>query len=826
MSTQLFADIIIPLPLKADFTYRVPDRFLDEIAVGKRVIVQFGKKKFYSGVVRKLHHEEPKGFEIKEIESILDESPVVHPKQFELWTWMANYYMCSEGEVMKAALPSGLKLESQTKVIFNPDFAAQQQLPAQEEIIFRLLSDKKIATIQEVNNAFDTKNAITPIKSLLNKGAISIEEKLSEGYKPKKEKMISLAPKIQMEKHVQIILDSLKRAKKQQEVLLEYLHLSRYFTNESQPIIEKSRLMERIPGAGSAIKSLIDKAIFVQTEQKVNRLSHGNDQVLPSKSLNEAQQKAYKEIKLSFNTFQTTLLHGVTSSGKTEIYIRLIEEYIERGQQVLYLLPEIALTSQIIQRLKNVFGDKVGIYHSKFNDQERVEIWNRVLQFEDATSDSYQVVLGARSALFLPFSKLGLIIIDEEHETSYKQFDPAPRYSARDAAIVLGHLYKAKTLLGTATPAVDTYFNAKMKKYGLVELTQRYQDIELPEVIVADMKKAYKQRTMKSHFTPELFTGIQTALENNEQVILFQNRRGFAPFLQCKSCGWIPKCRHCDVSLTYHKYTNSLNCHYCGYKQNLPQRCEYCGSEEISTKGFGTEKIQEETEILFPDAKVARMDLDTTRAKNAYEKIITSFEQGKINILIGTQMITKGLDFENVSTVGILNADNMLNFPDFRSFERSYQLISQVSGRAGRKHKRGKVYLQTTTPEHPVIIDILNNDYYHMFRSQALERRDFKYPPFYRLISLNIKHRDKQKLDQIAEQLAADLRNSFGNRVLGPQYPVINRIQLWYQKLIFIKLEKDYPPSATKQMIQEKIDAIKAKPGFSSVMILPDVDPQ
>lgn len=820
---SVFADIILPLPLSADFTYAVPSELQHKVEVGKRVIVQFGKKKFYSGLIRKLHQECPEYDEIKEIESILDDEPVIHREQIEFWEWMSKYYMCSLGEVMKAALPSGLKLESQTKVIFNPEFEAKEKLTDSEEVIFRLLNDQKVATIQDVNSALASKNGLRVIKSLLQKGAISVEEKLKNSYKPKTEVYLQLNEKLQSEASVHKMLNTLTRAKKQHDVLTHFLDKTLETENFNQ-LIAKKQLVK--VASSAAIKALVDKNIFRAKEVRVDRLHRFNGKIRDSFSLNIHQQKAFDQINEKFQNTPTVLLHGVTASGKTEIYIRLIEECLASGKQVLYLLPEIGLTTQIIQRLKNVFGDKAGIYHSKFNDHERVEIWNNVLQNDGESDLNHQIVLGARSAVFLPFKNLGLIIIDEEHENSYKQFDPAPRYHARDAAMVLAHLHGAKTLLGTATPSIDSYFNAVSGKYGLVELTKRHGDIELPEIVVADSKEAYRKKRMRGHFTPELFGEIEQALEKEEQVILFQNRRGFSPFVQCESCGWIPVCTDCDVSLTYHKNRNLLICHYCGHTKYMPPKCGSCGDEQIETKGFGTEKIEEELVELFPDAKVARMDMDSTRTKYAFEKLIDKFEKKEIDILVGTQMITKGLDFANVSTVGILNADNMFNYPDFRSFERSFQLISQVSGRAGRKNKQGKVIVQTSSPDHQVIKDVQDNDYQRMFKSQLQERNMFKYPPFYRMITITLKHRDARHLDRASAQLAHELRQIFGNRILGPEYPVISRLQQWYQKIIWLKVEKKYAPSAVKKSILEKIHELKNKSGNSTLIISADVDPQ
>ena len=542
--------------------------------------------------------------------------------------------------------------------------------------------------------------------------------------------------------------------------------------------------------------------------------------------LSPIQQKAFDDIKFQYETQQVVLLHGVTSSGKTEIYIKLIEEQLKQGRQILYLVPEIGLTAQMVNRLKKAFGAKTGIYHSKFNDSERVEIWFSVLNEKPGKNgEQFQLVLGARSAALLPFRKLGLIIVDEEHENSYKQYDPAPRYNARDLAVVLGNIHGAKVLLGTATPSIETYFNAKSEKYGLVKLAGRYRGVEMPEIIISDIREAYKRKKMKSFFGPELFDEITQALADKEQVILFQNRRGFAPFIQCAGCGWIPKCKHCDVSLTYHKSRSGLLCHYCGYAQSHPEHCPECGSKDILTKGFGTEKIEDEIPLFFPGAKVARMDLDTTRTKNAYQQIIRRFEAGNIDILIGTQMVTKGLDFENVRVVGVLNADNLLNYPDFRSYERSFQLIAQVSGRAGRKNKRGKVVIQTSHPTHPVIVDASENNFERLFRRLLHERKLFKYPPYYRLVKVVVKHKNQQRLDLIAGILASECRKLFNFNVLGPEYPIVGRVQLWYQKEILIKLPRDGKLTEAKAKILDIIEKIKSQPNNSGTIIYADVDP-
>ncbi len=826
MVSEIYADVILPLPLNQKFTYGVPPAFQPKMKTGIRVIVQFGQRKFLSALVHRIHDQKPTGnYEIKDIEAILDEDAVVDRRQIEVWEWMAEYYCCSLGEVFKAALPSGLKLESQTKIRLNEeaDFAAE--FSENENSLLMLLQSREQLSIQEVDQFLGRKNSFSIIKLLLEKNAVVVEEQMKESYKPKLLSFVRLNERIADEDQIKICLESLGRAKKQEQ-LFQFFLSETTFSSEIKDEIGKKELLEGGGASEAVLRGLHEKEILEVFQKETGRLDNETSELLNIHDLSKPQQKAFDEIKAQFEEQQTVLLHGVTSSGKTEIYIKLIEEQMQQGNQVLYLVPEIGITAQMVTRLKKAFGAKTGIYHSKFNDAERVEIWFSVLNEKPGKNgEQFQLVLGARSAALLPFRKLGLIIVDEEHENSYKQYDPAPRYNARDLAVVLGNIHGAKVLLGTATPSIESYFNAKSKKYGLVELTERFSGIEMPEIIIADTKDAYKRKKMRSFFTPELFDEITQALANQEQVILFQNRRGFAPFIQCASCGWIPKCRHCDVSLTYHKSRSALLCHYCGYTQPVLPKCPDCGSEDVRTKGFGTEKIEEEISTFFPDAKVARMDLDTTRAKNAYQQIIQRFEAGNIDILIGTQMVTKGLDFGNVRVVGILNADNLLSYPDFRSYERSFQLIAQVSGRAGRKNKRGKVVVQTAQPTHPVIIDAKENNFERMFATQLHERKLFKYPPYYRLVKVVVKHKNKQRLDLVAGILATEFRKLFNNHVLGPEYPVVSRVQLWYQKEILIKLSRDGKIVASKERISEIIEKIKSQPNNSGAIIYADVDP-
>jgi primosomal protein N' (replication factor Y) len=823
----LFADVILPLPLDYRFTYRIQTAFQERIKVGARVIVQFGKRKFFSALVYGLHQNQPTGdFEIKDIDAILDEESIIGAKQIQLWEWMANYYCCSLGEVYKAALPSGLKLESQTKVCINPDAIVSNEITDKENAVLLLLESRKSATIQDLNKFLGQQSSLAVLKILLEKNAVIVEEQLRESYKPKVVSTVRLNPEYQSEEKLNEILDQLSRKAKKQEQLLKVFLSETLFGNQKRSEIEKKELLEIANSSDAALKSLEDKSIleiFQKETDRINRI-HNNDLVI--KDLSLAQQKAYDEIVDHFNVHQTVLLHGVTSSGKTEIYIRLIEEQLNLGKQVLYLVPEIGLTTQIINRLKIAFGSLAGIYHSKFNDAERVEIWFNVLgNSSGRTTNPYKVILGTRSSVFLPFSNLGLIIVDEEHENSYKQFDPAPRYNARDMAILMGNLHGAKVLLGSATPSYETYFNARSNKYGLVSLTERFQGIELPKLVPANVQEATKRKLMRSVFTPELFSEITTALANREQVILFQNRRGFAPYVQCGNCGSIPKCKYCDVSLTYHKNRSSLICHYCGHTVSMISRCVECGSDDIKTRGFGTEKIEDEIKQLFPEARVARMDLDTTRAKKAYEQLIWQFETGKIDILVGTQMVTKGLDFDHVRVVGVLNADSLLNYPDFRSYERSFQLITQVSGRAGRKNRQGIVVVQTSQPNHPVILDVASNNFNQLFNRQMNERKMFRYPPYFRLIKVVVKHQNRERLDLVAMHLAAALRSIFNRNVLGPEYPVVGKIQTWFQKEILIKVARDGKIQEAKVKIMEIIHQTKAQPNNSNLIVYADVDP-
>ncbi len=817
---KYFADIILPLPLSKLYTYLVPHAFIEQVTCGKRVLVQFGSKKYYTGIIKTIHQRMPDARSIKPILAVIDDSLVVTGIQLKIWEWMANYYLCGIGDVYKAALPSGLKMESESKLVINPEFMQADSLTGDEMILYQLVHDRNVASIKEIIQIFGHRNASENIKSLVNKQAMIVQEVINDGYKPKLETFIRLNEKYQDAAHLQEALESLNKAPAQKNLFMAYLSIIQEKHQGKYDEVLKTELLERAGTTGPTLKSLIEKGYFVSRKKRVNRLFREITEVEPLKKLTDSQSAALEQIRKSFSEGKVTLLHGITSSGKTEIYIHLIHEQLIKNRQVLYLLPEIALTSQIISRLRKVFGNQVVIYHSRFTDNERVETYNRV------KDEQALLVLGVRSSVFLPFRSLGLVIVDEEHENTYKQFDPAPRYHARDASIILAGLHQAKVLLGSATPSLESYYNVLTDKYSLVSLFTRYQGIQLPEVKIADLFRARKRKQMVSLFAPELYNAIQEALNNQEQVILFQNRRGFSPFIECLDCNYIPHCKHCDVTLTYHKKINRLICHYCGFSRNTPAQCPACSSTKIETRGFGTEKIADEIQLIFSDAKIARMDLDTTRKKDAYENIITAFEDHKIDILIGTQMITKGLDFDKVSLVGILNADNMFNFPDFRAFERSYQLISQVSGRAGRKKKQGRVVIQTSNPDHPVIQHVLKDDFEKMVQEQMAERRQFKYPPFVRLIKIVVKHKDSGQLKEVSNALVRRLNIDFRGSILGPQSPLVGRMKNWYLMHIFIKLKKDEELPEKKERLRKLIDSFLSEKGRSSTQIYADVDPQ
>ena len=825
----LFADVLLPIPLPGYYTYRVPYDLNDIIHVGQRVVVQFGKKKIYTALVRNIHEIPPKFSDVKYILSILENESIVNEIQFTFWEWIASYYMCAPGEVMNSAIPAALKLASETKIVLNPNFDGDiSGLNEKEILIAQALNNQKTLTITDVSKIVEQRTVINLIKNLIDKNIILLEEELINNYKAKTETFVKLTEKYKDEKYLKEAFDLMeKKAPKQLEMLM-YVYSKTIQAKDKTAKISRPEMLKELNTTAAQLNTLVKKGILELFTIEITRLLNYETPETNNVEFSEDQATAFDEVKAGFEKNDIVLLHGITSSGKTEIYIKLIEEAISKGKQVLYLLPEIALTTQIINKLRKVFGNKVGVYHSKFNDQERVEIWNKVLLNEidnKKSESSFQIILGARSALFLPFSNLGLIIIDEEHDASYKQYEPAPRYNARDSAIYLAKLHYAKTILGSATPSLESYYNAKFNKYAFVELNKRYGGVLLPEVFIADVKEDTKRKRMKSHFTPFLLEHIEEALKNKEQVILFQNRRGYSVRLECDVCHWIPECKNCDVTLTYHKKSNQLICHYCGYTTNIPERCPACGNTKILMHGFGTEKLEEELPIYFPDAKIFRMDLDTTRSKYGHQQIINDFEDGKIDILVGTQMVTKGLDFENVSVVGIMNADSMISFPDFRAFERSYQLMAQVSGRAGRKQKRGKVIIQTYNPYHSVIRYVIDNDYKAMYESQLAERVTYKYPPVYKLIQISLKHKNAETLNRCAREFAIMLRRSFGQRVLGPEFPIISRVRNDYIKNILLKIEKDNSLSKAKSILAEQIEKFKADKDNTGVRVMIDVDP-
>lgn len=817
-----FADVILPLPLHGCFTYSLPAEWADDVRTGCRVVVPFGRRKYYTGIVRSVHHCVPVGYEVKEVSALLDAAPILLPGQFAFWEWIADYYLCTPGDVYKAALPSGLKLESETIVEYNPDFEAESPLPEKEQKVLELLLTEPEQSVTKLEKESGIRNILATVKSLLDKEAIFVKEELRRTYKPKTETCVRLTAAASNERRLHFFFDELqRRAPKQLDLLMKYIELSGCLGGNELKEVSKTELLQRASATPGVFNGLAERGVFEVYRREVGRLdATGFKDVAALNALNGHQRQALHDIRESFQTKNVCLLHGVTASGKTEIYIHLIEETIRRGKQVLYLLPEIALTAQITERLQRVFGSRLGIYHSKFPDAERVEIWQKQM-----TEESYDIILGVRSSVFLPFRNLGLVIVDEEHENTYKQQEPAPRYHARNAAIMLASMCGAKTLLGTATPSVETWHNALSGKYGLVGLKERYKELQMPEIIPVDIKELHRKKRMNGPFSPLLLQYVREALDRKEQVILFQNRRGFAPMIECNTCGWVPKCKNCDVSLTYHKGLDRLTCHYCGYTSPLPRACPACDGTDLRNRGFGTEKIEDDVKALFPEARVARMDLDTTRTRAAYERIISGFEQGKTDILIGTQMVSKGLDFDHVSVVGILNADTMLNYPDFRAYERAFQLMAQVAGRAGRKKSRGRVILQTKSPDHPIIPQVIANDYEAMAGGQLAERQMFRYPPYYRLVYVYLKNRNETLLDLMAQTMAGKLRAVFGGRVLGPDKPPVARVQTLFIRKIVLKIETDAPMARARELLVRVQKEMVAEDRFKSLIVYYDVDP-
>jgi primosomal protein N' (replication factor Y) len=812
-----FIDVILPLSLERNFTYAITKAEADFIKVGARVAVPFGKSKVYTGLVYSIHDKAPTAYDAKSIHSILDESAVVNPFQFKLWEWMSSYYLCSMGEIMRAALPNAFLLESETIISLNPTSGFDVTMFKDNEyLVYEALQQQSSLKVEEINAIIDRKNSFPVLKRLLDQNVIALEQELLEKYKPKLIRCVRLHPDYHHENGLQDLIETLKNASKQREIVLSYFNLA-----NSTKQIKVADLKLKSMATSTQIKTLIDKQIFEEFYYQTDRIQFQDSEDDASKELNIHQITALDEIDQAFETYTTVLLHGVTSSGKTELYVKKIEAILEQGKQALYLVPEIALTSQLVQRLEKYFGNQIAVYHSRYSQNERLEVWNHVLN----NSENARVVIGARSSIFLPFSNLGLVIIDEEHEQSYKQFDPSPRYHARDTAIVLAALYQAKTLLGSATPSIESFYNAtKENKFGYVALTKRFNNVLMPEIELVDLTDKYKRKRMTGHFSDRLITEIKAALDMDSQVILFQNRRGYSPVVSCNTCGHTPECPNCDVSLTFHQYKNQLRCHYCSHSIAMQQFCGACGGVDIDSKGFGTEQIQQEVELLFPEAKVARMDLDTTRGKYSYDRIISSFENKEVDILVGTQMVTKGLDFRHVKLVGVLNADQLINFPDFRAHERSFQLLQQVAGRAGRTDTRGKVIIQSYNPHHTILQQVSINDYQSMFVEQLEDRRIYKYPPYCRLIKLTLKHKDYNKVNDGAEWLATSLRHVFKANVLGPEFPVVSRIRNQYHKNILIKIPQNQSLTKTKSVLQKIKLRFLSTRDFRAVRLLINVD--
>ena len=822
-----YVDVLLPLPLEGTFTYRVPDQMDSLLQTGCRVIVPFGSSKLLTGVVVRLHSQAPSGnYQVKEITECLDKSPSVLPSQLKLWSWMSQYYLCTGGDVMKAALPSGMKLASETQLDVNEDFDNWDRLTKKEVDIYETLLREKQRTVAQLQKSYNGRDILSSLRHLMDKGALTVKEQLRQQYMPRRETHVRLAKPYLNEQALNNLSESLQKMPKRYKLLMKYLELSGVpasLTLHNPHLVQevsRARLLEEAGISAAVLTGMKAKGYLETYDYEVGRLKTSGRTVSEQLPLSQAQQTAYDQIEASFASKPVCLLHGVTSSGKTEIYIRLIRKMIQSGKQVLYLLPEIALTTQITERLRRVFGDAMGVYHSKCPDAERVEIWRKQL-----SSKPFQLILGVRSSIFLPFQSLGLIIVDEEHESSYNQQDPAPRYNARDAAIMLATYFNARVLLGTATPSLESYHNAQVGKYGYARLDKRYGDILLPQIEVIDVKDLLHRKMMKLPFSPRLEEEIGRALEAGEQVILFQNRRGYTPVIECHTCGWVPTCQYCDVSLTYHRNINRLVCHYCGTSYDVPKSCPNCGGTELRTIGFGTEKIEEEVRRHFPKARTSRLDLDSARTRNSYERILDDFSKQRTDILIGTQMVSKGLDFDNVRVVGILDADTMLTRPDFRAFEHAFQMMSQVAGRAGRRSKRGYVILQTRHPDYPVVAQVQANDYEALYRQQIAERKEFGYPPFCRLIYIYIRHRDDHMAQAVAQQVALLLRQHFGTYLLGPDRPAIARVQMMYYRKLILKVAHSMQAAAVRSALRKTVQTVTSDTRYHGASIYFDVDP-
>ncbi|MCB9287728.1 MAG: primosomal protein N' [Lewinellaceae bacterium] len=815
-ATQTYVTVILPLAVPKPYTYAVPEHLVAEAVFGKRVEVQFGRSRLYTALVIEQHRRAPEEYRPKPILSVVDDEPIINKMQLQLWQWLADYYLCTLGEVMHAALPANLKLASETRLTLSPLFDEDfDGLDDKEYLIAEALSIQNEISIDDVRGILQQKTVYPLIRRMLEKRIIYLKEDLKAKYKPKTVSCVRLQePYASHPELLEEAFELCSRSTRQVEALMAYVQLAKKLE-----FVRRQDIYSKASVDASVLKAMEKKEIFELYEREVSRLGGYEEEIMDADTLAEQQQRALNEIRGHFRDKNVVLLHGVTGSGKTRVYIELIQEAIQKGEQVLYLLPEIALTTQITGRLEKVFGGQIAIYHSRLNNNERVEMWNEVLKGKPA-------VLGARSALFLPFRKLGLIIVDEEHDNSYKQYDPNPRYNARDAAVYLAHLHGAKALLGTATPSVESYHNAKNGKYGLVEMPERFGGLQLPSVELVDAKRAMQEQKLHSHFTSVLLDELKAALERGEQAILFQNRRGYSPTYRCLTCDWHSECIHCDVSLTYHKFRNALKCHYCGYTTHLPDACPACGSKQLTLKGFGTEKIEDELKIFLPDARVGRMDLETVRGKNAHARLINDFEEGRLDILVGTQMVTKGLDFEKVGIVGVLSADQLLQFPDFRAGERAFQLMLQVSGRAGRKHKQGKVVIQAFNTASPVIREVLDNDYAGFFTREMMERQQFKYPPYYRLIRITLKHKNPKTVNEGAQAFEKMLKGKLGEWAIGPAVPYVGRVRGYYLLDFLVKLPRDAKKIRfAKEVVQESIDRMQQVSGLSGVRVNVDVDP-
>jgi primosomal protein N' (replication factor Y) len=812
-----FVEVILPLSLAKTFTYEVSLAEYNYIKKGMRIAVPFGKSKIYTALALDLHQNKPSLYDAKEISQILDEKPIVTEIQLAHWQWIANYYMCAIGDVYRGAMPSALLLESETVISQKTGtFVNEADLTDEEFLVYQALQQQSSLKIQDIISILNKKNIFPIIQKMIDKNILVLQEEMQESYKPKLVRYIRLQSQYSTNEGLVQLLETLKNAQKQKEIVLTYFQINALDKN---PLTVK-KLVEQSNSSLATVKALIDKEIFEEYFIQHDRVNFTGLNEEIKLQLSAVQEQAYVDINSSFEQKEVCLLHGVTSSGKTEIYIKIIEDYLALGKQVLYLLPEIALTTQLVGRLRAYFGNKVAVFHSKYSNNERVEVWQQVVQ----SSEKAQIVIGARSALFLPFINLGCIIVDEEHEQTFKQMDPAPRYHARDTAIVLAAYHKAKVLLGSATPSIETYYNATSDKFGLVTIKERYGKVMMPDIELVDLKDKYFRKRMTGHFSDTLIEAISNAVTLGEQVILFQNRRGYSPLLECMTCGHVPQCQQCDVSLTYHKHKNQLRCHYCGYSIAKPTHCHNCASVDLTTKGFGTEQIQQELTALFPDYKIGRMDQDTTRGKFGFEKIIDSFKNREVSILVGTQMLAKGLDFDNVSLVGIMNADNMLYHPDFRAFERSFQMMTQVAGRAGRSEKQGKVIIQTYNPDHNTIQQVTNNNYNGMYAEQLYDRQIYKYPPYFRIIKLTLKHRDYEKLKEGASWLYQVLQPNLAMPVLGPEEPGVSRIRNEYIRTIIIKIPINLSIVGTKKTIQKILNSFDAVAQYRAIKVSVNVD--